>query len=271
MRLYAEDPAAGLAAAERPAAPARRARRHHRVRGRRRRRPACGWTPAWRTGRSSSTHYDPMLAKVISWAPTRAQAALSLARALQHARVHGVTTNRDLLVNVLRHEAFLAGDTDTAFFDRHGLDTLAAPAGRPPRGVRAGRGTRAGSGGHVGGARCSPASRPGGATSRARPQSITLGDHEVRYRLTRAGLDHDVSDPGRDARRRSARPGRARRRRRAARPSTSRGTATTCSSTAPDGGVRLPIAPRFVDPAEQVAPGSLVAPMPGLGRADRGR
>ena len=30
-------------------------------------------------------------------------------------------------MRVLRHPAFLAGDTDTAFFDRHGLDTLAAP------------------------------------------------------------------------------------------------------------------------------------------------
>ena len=29
-------------------------------------------------------------------------------------------TNRDLLVNVLRHPAFIAGDTDTAFFDTHG-------------------------------------------------------------------------------------------------------------------------------------------------------
>ena len=39
-------------------------------------------------------------------------------------------TNRDLLVRVLRHPAFLAGQTDTAFFDAHGLDGpdgLAAP------------------------------------------------------------------------------------------------------------------------------------------------
>ncbi|BCJ76781.1 acetyl/propionyl-CoA carboxylase subuit alpha [Catellatospora sp. IY07-71] len=72
-------------------------------------------------------HYDPMLAKVIVWAPTRAQAARALASALAGARVHGLVTNRDLLVNVLRHPAFLAGETDTAFFDRHGLDELAKP------------------------------------------------------------------------------------------------------------------------------------------------
>lgn len=78
-----------------------------------------------------SVHYDPMLAKVISHAPGREQAAALLADALQRARLHGVRTNRDLLVNVLRHPAFLAGHTDTAFFDTHDLAALATPlAGR---------------------------------------------------------------------------------------------------------------------------------------------
>ena len=74
-----------------------------------------------------SIHYDPMLAKVISYAPTRRQAAMVLADALTRTRLHGVRTNRDLLVNVLRHPAFLDGATDTAFFDTHGLADLAAP------------------------------------------------------------------------------------------------------------------------------------------------
>ena len=68
-----------------------------------------------------------MLAKVISYAPTRRQAAMVLADALTRSRLHGVRTNRDLLVNVLRHPAFLDGATDTAFFDTHGLADLAAP------------------------------------------------------------------------------------------------------------------------------------------------
>src|SRR5215472_3458325 len=46
-------------------------------------------------------HYDPMLAKVIAWAPTRAEACAILARALTSARIHGLRTNRDLLVRVL--------------------------------------------------------------------------------------------------------------------------------------------------------------------------
>ena len=78
-------------------------------------------------GSAVSVHYDPMLAKVISYAPTRQQAAGMLADALARTRLHGVRTNRDLLVNVLRHPAFLDGATDTAFFDTHGLAALAAP------------------------------------------------------------------------------------------------------------------------------------------------
>jgi propionyl-CoA carboxylase alpha chain len=72
-----------------------------------------------------------MLAKVVAWAPTRAEAAGRLAAALAGAQVHGVTTNRDLLVRTLRHADFLAGRTDTGFFDRIGLDTLAAPLAGP--------------------------------------------------------------------------------------------------------------------------------------------
>jgi propionyl-CoA carboxylase alpha chain len=79
------------------------------------------------TGDVVSPHYDPMLAKVIVHAPTRAEATAVLSAALAGGRIHGVTTNRDLLVRTLRHPAFLAGNTDTGFLDRHGLDRLAAP------------------------------------------------------------------------------------------------------------------------------------------------
>ena len=78
-------------------------------------------------GSEVSVFYDPMLAKIISYAPIRRQAAGLLADALARTRIHGVRTNRDLLVNVLRHPAFLDGATDTAFFDTHGLANLAAP------------------------------------------------------------------------------------------------------------------------------------------------
>ena len=82
-------------------------------------------------GSTVSVFYDPMLAKVISYAPTRRHAAGILADALARTRLHGVRTNRDLLVNVLRHPSFLDGATDTAFFDTHGLAELAAPLADP--------------------------------------------------------------------------------------------------------------------------------------------
>ncbi|MFW0795497.1 biotin carboxylase N-terminal domain-containing protein [Gordonia sp. CPCC 205515] len=78
-------------------------------------------------GSEISTYYDPMLAKVISWAPNRARAAAMLARALSDARLHGPVTNRDMLVNTLRSSQFRSGDTDTAFIDTVGLDVLATP------------------------------------------------------------------------------------------------------------------------------------------------
>ncbi|MBB4759448.1 biotin carboxylase N-terminal domain-containing protein [Amorphoplanes digitatis] len=62
---------------------------------------------------------DSMLAKLVAWAPTRQEAARMLASALTRTQLHGVVTNRDLLVRVLRHQAFRAGDVDTGFLDRH--------------------------------------------------------------------------------------------------------------------------------------------------------
>ena len=73
-------------------------------------------------------HYDPMLAKVIAWAPSREQAVAALARTLVRARIHGPRTNRDLLVRVLRDPAFAAGETDTAFLDR--LDVVTPLVGQ---------------------------------------------------------------------------------------------------------------------------------------------
>jgi propionyl-CoA carboxylase alpha chain len=74
------------------------------------------WDNGVRTGDQVSPYYDPMLAKAVAWAPTRAEAAARLAGTLQRSLLH-LTTNRDLLVAVLRDPSFLAGDTTTAFLD----------------------------------------------------------------------------------------------------------------------------------------------------------
>jgi propionyl-CoA carboxylase alpha chain len=79
------------------------------------------------SGSEITPYYDAMLAKVIVWGASRREAATRLAAELTRAKIHGVQTNRDLLVRTLRHPAFLAGDTDTSFFDRHGLSELSSP------------------------------------------------------------------------------------------------------------------------------------------------
>ena len=108
-RLYAEDPAAGFLPASGtlldwcPAAD-----------------PPCRWDSGIEAGSVVGLEFDPLLAKVIAHAPTRVEAALRLARALERSRIRGVTTNRDFLAAVLRHPEFLAGRTSTAFIEQAG-------------------------------------------------------------------------------------------------------------------------------------------------------
>ncbi|AJE87332.1 methylcrotonoyl-CoA carboxylase [Streptomyces albus] len=86
-------------------------------------------TGVW-DGSVITPHYDAMLAKVIGFGHSRTDAAFRLARALSQARLHGVTTNRDLLVSILREPEFLAGGTDTGYLSRHDPVVLAATAPR---------------------------------------------------------------------------------------------------------------------------------------------
>ena len=64
-------------------------------------------------GDSIGVHYDPMLAKLIAWAPTRVEAIRRLASGLRRTRIHGVTTNRDLLVRILADSDFATGAIHT--------------------------------------------------------------------------------------------------------------------------------------------------------------
>ena len=79
-------------------------------------------------GTEIAVAFDPMIAKLIAHAPTRREAALRLAVALMRVVAPGVVTNRDFLVNVLRHPAFLAGDTTTDFIERHRPGPVRVPA-----------------------------------------------------------------------------------------------------------------------------------------------
>ncbi len=62
--------------------------------------------------------YDPLLAKLIVHAPSRAQAITRLARALDEYLVGGIKTNVSLFQRILRDPGFAAGRLDTGFLDR---------------------------------------------------------------------------------------------------------------------------------------------------------
>ncbi|HET6201182.1 MAG TPA: acetyl-CoA carboxylase biotin carboxylase subunit [Planctomycetota bacterium] len=69
-------------------------------------------------GLEVTLHYDPILAKVIAWAPTRAEAIARMERALQELHVGGVRTGGPFALRVLRDPAFRRGEFDTHFLER---------------------------------------------------------------------------------------------------------------------------------------------------------
>lgn len=219
------------------------------------------------SGSAISVFYDPMIAKVISYAPTRRQAAALLSDALTRTRLHGVRTNRDLLVNVLRHPAFHDGHTDTSFFDTHGLAALAAPvADERTVALAAVAAALADAANNRSTARVLTAV-PGGwrnlaSAFQAKGFRDSSGEtHEVRYRFARGGLTVDGHD---DVGLVSATPqhvvltvaG-------VDRPFDVHRYGADVHVDSPAGSVHLVALPRFPDPDAAFAHGSLLAPMPG--------
>lgn len=66
-----------------------------------------------------SPFYDPMVAKVIAYGKTREDAIRLLARAIDDCVLLGVNSNKQFLVNLLRHPIIVAGNTNTAFIQQH--------------------------------------------------------------------------------------------------------------------------------------------------------
>ena len=213
-------------------------------------------------GSQVSVFYDPMLAKVISWAPDRERAAAALSRALSTATIHGLRTNRDLLVGVLRHPAFLAGHTDTAFFEVHGLTTLAAPlATDEAASLSALAAALADAADRQQHARVLGGLPSGWRNVPSQLQHVRFAGHDVRYRIGRSGL---VAPGWEDVRLISMSPSRVELEvsgvRRAFAIAAYPGLVCVDSALGP---VTLIPQARFTDPAAQVAAGSLLAPMPG--------
>jgi propionyl-CoA carboxylase alpha chain len=213
-------------------------------------------------GSQVSIFYDPMLAKVIAWAADREQAAAVLAQTLATARIHGLTTNRDLLVRVLRHPDFLAGQTDTAFFDTHGLDALAAPlADGAAAELSALAAALADAAARHKDARVLGGLPLGWRNVPSQLQRARYAGHDVGYRIDRGGLVVEGRD---DVGLASLRPDRVELEvagiRRAFEIADYGGLVHVDSALGP---VTLIPQPPFADPAGYVPAGSLLAPMPG--------
>ncbi|MBB4942643.1 propionyl-CoA carboxylase alpha chain [Streptosporangium album] len=220
-------------------------------------------------------HYDPLLAKVIAYGPDRADAVRRLAAALSKARIHGLVTNRDLLVGVMRHEAFLAGDTHTGFLTQHGEDLALRPpdTAAEPRAVRASAAeSHALRLSALAAALAQAAANRAAATVQAtlpggwrnvvsQPQRVAFAEAEVAYRITRDGLRAeglpDTVLVGAAPALVVLETSGVRHRFDVARYD------GVTHVDSPLGPVRLTPLPRLPGPVEHVAPGSLPAPMPG--------
>ncbi|MCX5119964.1 biotin/lipoyl-binding protein [Micromonospora sp. NBC_00362] len=225
-------------------------------------------------------HYDSMLAKLIAWGRTRAEATRLLAGALARAEVHGVTTNRDLLVRVLRSPAFAAVEIDTGFLDRHPeVFAPILPADRLP--ITALAAALAGAAHRRATAPVLPGLPSGWRNVPAVPQTTAFvgpdGDEiEIRYRLDRAGrlADWSSTSAAEESAERStgptvvlveATPDRVvldvdgvRRAYRVHR------VGSAVFVDGPDGAASLAELPRLPLPTAAVAAGSLLAPLPGV-------
>ena len=81
------------------------------------------------TGQAISPFYDPMVAKVIGYGPTREAARLRLIGALKETVLFGTPSNKDFLIQCLDKQSFIDGAATTAFIGEEfsAADLDAAP------------------------------------------------------------------------------------------------------------------------------------------------
>ena len=83
-------------------------------------------------GSEIGSFYDSMIAKIITWAPTRTEAIIRLHRAVQGTFLFGLRTNKGFLLSVLNDSSFAEKAPTTRFLDQFGTD-----AGKPPANILA--------------------------------------------------------------------------------------------------------------------------------------
>ncbi|MEO0129382.1 MAG: acetyl-CoA carboxylase biotin carboxylase subunit [candidate division WOR-3 bacterium] len=63
-------------------------------------------------------YYDPLIAKLLVWAPTRREAIERMKRALKEYTIRGIKTSIPFHLLVMENPQFIAGEYDTTFIDR---------------------------------------------------------------------------------------------------------------------------------------------------------
>jgi acetyl-CoA carboxylase biotin carboxylase subunit len=92
--------------------------------------PGVRWDGGIETGSQITLFYDPMLAKLIVWAPDRAQAIERMHRALLELTIEGVDTSRDFHLRVMEDEEFRAGAIEIQWLERRLSELTQASAPR---------------------------------------------------------------------------------------------------------------------------------------------
>jgi acetyl-CoA carboxylase biotin carboxylase subunit len=80
--------------------------------------PGVRWDGGIETGSEVTLYYDPMLAKLIVWAPTREHAIERMRRALQELAIEGVETSRDFHLRVMEDDEFRRGAIEIQWLER---------------------------------------------------------------------------------------------------------------------------------------------------------
>jgi acetyl-CoA carboxylase biotin carboxylase subunit len=89
--------------------------------------PGVRWDGGIQRGHEVTLHYDPLLAKLITYAPDRARAIARMARALDELVVVGVDTSAPYLRSVMEEPDFREGDLSIAYVDDHPALLESAP------------------------------------------------------------------------------------------------------------------------------------------------
>jgi acetyl/propionyl-CoA carboxylase alpha subunit len=82
-------------------------------------------------GSEVAVHYDPLLVKLIATGETRDAARMRALAAIRNYPILGIRTNIPLLMELLEHPRFIAGNVDTGFLDAEG-DTIRARLSSSP-------------------------------------------------------------------------------------------------------------------------------------------